>query len=578
MSHKEETRLSPAGKAASVALAELQKAIRFFRLYPREHPFCARSLEEAHSRIDGYFQKHGALEVEVGREGLLMDEQTVLAASDQSTDISSLLNPEGVRELTFEVGLPQDELFDFAVILSAHYPEGTGPDDEANFTNDLLTALWKRDFGHLHYRLHDQLSAHALRGAQDHALVGVVERAEGVFAGLRRAALPALPELDADAYVRRLEEQGAGQGGPQGSDPEQVDAFLESPLGEERRRLLDELHDPHMGDVLARSSDIVLWGSLQQDQAPDARTVARFLAGATLSALDRGELEQAGELLGRVADADGEVPALLPPMIQRLSSGAGLQLLSKALEARRPAVDPDDLVRTGLGYLDRLEDAAIAGACEVYPQVTHDAVRRVFRRYLSARVERGTEPIARLTTHEDPKVVRDAVGMLAVAAEGSEARKILAEVAQKEQDSARGGVAREVLQTVTGERSRRALFEVARSDPDKRRRMLAVKRIKEDGSLAAFNELSELISAPEFAQREEDELHVFMDALTSLGGLRAVRVLQELAGRRSLLFGRKDLQRLRSTAEAWLRQMRQKRGPGTGRTGSGRTSRPGGEG
>lgn len=569
MSHKEESRLTPAGKAAALAMAELQKAIRFFRLYPRDHPFCARSLEEAHTRLDAFFEKHGALEVEVQREGLAMDDQMVLAASEQSTDVSSLLNPEGVRELTIEPGVPHEELFDLAVILSAHYPEGTDPDAEAEFTDDLLTALWKRDFGHIEYRLYDQLSGQSLQAAQDTALGDVARRAEGLFSSLRREAPPADPDLDVEAHLVRLE--GAAAADP-AADPQRVDAFLETPLGAERRRLLEELHDPHMGDVLARASDIVVWASLQQDQAPDPKHVARFLVGAALSALNRGELEQASELLERVAEVDEERGVLLPQVTARLGTVPSLQVLVKALDARRPAVEPDALVQTGLDYLDQLEDAAIAGACEVYPELTQDSVRRVFRRYLSARVERGTEAIARLTTHADARVVRDAVGMLAVAREGSEARRILQEVAHKEQDSARAGVAREVLQTVTGERARRALLEVARGDPEKRRRMLAVKRIKEEASPSAFSELSEVVSAADFAQRDEDELHVFMDALTSLGGIRAVRVLQELAGRRSLLFGRKDVQRLRSVAEAWLRQMRQRRG------GTGRAPRPEGRG
>ncbi len=33
--------LSRDAKIASIALSELQKAIRFFRLYPQSHPFCS---------------------------------------------------------------------------------------------------------------------------------------------------------------------------------------------------------------------------------------------------------------------------------------------------------------------------------------------------------------------------------------------------------------------------------------------------------------------------------------------------------------------------------------------------------
>jgi hypothetical protein len=46
----------------------------------------------------------------------------------------------------------------------------------------------------------------------------------------------------------------------------------------------------------------------------------------------------------------------------------------------------------------------------------------------------------------------------------------------------------------------------------------------------------------------------------TLGGVRALRVLTDLAARRTFLLGRRDVQRLRAAAEAWLRQMKQRRG------------------
>lgn len=576
MSHKEEVRLSPAGKAAALALTEVQKAIRFFRLYPRDHPFCTRSIEEAHTRLDGFFQKHGPLEVEIQQEGLAMDEQVVLAGSDQSSDLSSLLYPEGIRELSIEPGLPAEELFDFAVILSAHYPEGTGgEEDEAQFGNDLLTALWKRDFGHIEYRIHDQLSLRAVRTTNDPDLDAVARRIDGLFQALKREEAPP-EELDVEAFLRQLEAQSAaGQLDDLAnwaSDPERVDEFLESTLGADRKRLIEELHDPFMGDVLVRASDIVVWTTVQREGAPDQGDVARFLVGSTLSALGKGEVEQASELLEKVVATDEERRQLLPVVTARLSTAPSLQALAKALDARRPAVDPEELTATGIGYLGHLEDAAIQGACEVYPELAQDAVRRVFRRYLSARVDRGTDAIARLTSHENKQVVREAVGMLALGGEGSQARKLLEEVVRSGEDTARATVAREVLDTVTGERARKKLLEVAVSDPDKRRRLLAVRKLKDEAGPTTFDDLREVVSAPDFAQREEDEMHMFLDALTSLGGLRAVKVLQDLAARRSLLFGRKDAQRLRTLAEAWLRSLRDKQ-----RANSRRHKRPGGD-
>lgn len=564
---KEESRLTPAGKAAALALTDLQKAIRFYRLYPRDHPFCTRSTEEARDRLDAYFEKHGPLEVEVQREGIVLDEVVVLAGTEQSTDLSNLLYPEGVRELSLEPGLPLEELVDFAVILAAHYPEGTaGEEEAARFTEDLLTALWKRDFGHIEYRVHDELSLSSLRSVQDPNLGALARRIDDLFQGLKREELPE-EGLDVEAFLRELDQQQAAGAlddmANWASDPERVEQFLETDQGEERRNLLAELHDPFMGDTLARGSDIVVWASLQSDQPPDRADVARFLVGSTLAALQKGELEQANEILDKVAATDEDRKVLLPAITARLGVGSSLAVLARALENRRPAVDADRIVTTGLEFLSRLDDAAIQGACDVYPDLGQEDVRRAFRRYLSARVERGTDAITKLTTHADQKIVREAVGILALGAEGTAARRVLEEVVRSKEDSPRASVAREVLETVTGERQRRMLLDAARRDPDKRRRLLAVKRLKDEQQTLAFDDLCDIVLAPEFAGREDDEIHVFLDALTALGGLRAVRVLQDLAARKTRLFGRKDVARLKSLAEAWLRSLRGKR-PGEG--------------
>lgn len=563
MAKKEESRLSPAGKAAAMALSDLQKAIRFYRLYPRDHPFCTRSIEEARDRLDGYFARHGPLEVEVQREGIVLDDQVVLAVTDQSTDLSNLLYPEGVRELSLEPGLPLEELVDFSTILAAHYPEGSAGEEElAQFRDDLLSALWRRDFDHIEYRAHDELSLRSLRSLQDPGLGELARRIEGLYEGLRRDEVPA-PALDVERFLAQVRPpEGADDTGSQRSDPEQVERFLETPAGAARSRLLAELHDPLMGDTLARGSEIVVWASLQSEHPPDRADLARFLVGSTLAALGKGELEQAIELLEKVAETDEERRVLLQPVIARLGTGKSLSVLARALEQRRLAVDGDQVVSVGLTFLSRLEDAAIQGACEVYPDLAQEDVRRAFRRYLSARVERGTEPISRLTTHADPKVVRDAVGMLALGAEGTPARRLLEEVVRSGEDSPRAAVAREVLDTVTGERQRRTLLELARHDPDKRRRLLAVKRLKDEQHGQAFEDLSQIVLAPEFAARDQDEIGVFLDVLTALGGLRAIRVLQDLAARKSRLFGRKDVLKLRDMADAWLRSLRQRRGPG----------------
>src|SRR5581483_4113022 len=110
-------------RAGGQALGELQKAIRFFRLYPHTHPFCTQAVDASEEHLKRFLEKSGALDVEIRRDGCYIEDALVLPDSGQSTDLTALLYPEGIRALTLEVGLPRQEIFDFVEILSAHYPE-----------------------------------------------------------------------------------------------------------------------------------------------------------------------------------------------------------------------------------------------------------------------------------------------------------------------------------------------------------------------------------------------------------------------------------------------------------------------
>ena len=74
--------ISERAKIAGVAFAHLQRAVRFYRLYPHDHPFCRDSLADTHASLSEFHREYGPLEVEVDYDGFLVDDQLVLSRDD----------------------------------------------------------------------------------------------------------------------------------------------------------------------------------------------------------------------------------------------------------------------------------------------------------------------------------------------------------------------------------------------------------------------------------------------------------------------------------------------------------------
>lgn len=566
MKRQDDSRLSARGKAAAVALADLQKAVRFFRLYPHEHPLCKEIVGEALEKLARFLDKHGALELEVQREGVLLDEELVLRDSEQSTDLSALLHPEGIRELSIDPGIDAQELGELVRILSAHYPEG----EELSFTTDLLTELWKTDLPHIEYRIFDQLAPTSLKGAQrDASVAPVAERIDDLVDELagKKGAQPVLDEqltgLDVDRFLAELEAAAAAgtldDVANWATKPEQVEVYLASPEGAPRRRLLLELGDPVHGDPLGRAMDSVVWALPRPEAKGGEEDVARFVAGATLAALGRGEVEAATATLARLP-AGPEAAAVSQVVSARLGSEQGLGLLATALETRRGRVGEQELTDIGQRYLSYLDGGALPAMCQVYPTVGSEVIRRVFREYLSSRVEQGAEAIASMTLAADRTVAEEAAQLLASAGRGSEAWRLLERAADDGMNAVASAVARDVLDTVTGEKLRRERVRVVQRGPDKAERMAALEALAPTAGPRLFEDLLPTVHDHEFPRRDEDEVEAVLELLVRSGGLRSVRALQELAQRRTLIFGRKEAQRASAIAQRHLDALKRPRG------------------
>jgi hypothetical protein len=552
---------SERAKLAGDVFAHLQRTVRFFRLYPHDHRFCTLGLADTYKALSAFHGAHGPLAAEVGNDGLYMDEELVLADGGNPGDLVPLLYFEAIREVTLDAGMPKEELQTLVKILAAPYPE-SGKDA---FADDLTTALWREDLHYLDYQTHDALAASTVRGGKQEGVVGaLMQRIRGIveFLGGSLEAGPEQPPadepeaLDGDTFLGRVLEQEEKKELDDKADwathPDRALQYLETEKGRERKRLVDELSRAGPDDDLSRAAEVVAWSIGARHPGVRDEDAARFIAGSTLHALGNGELEQATRMADLASRATSHGSADLGAMVSaRLSSADGIQALARTLSRSSTRLPGKKLNEVGLGYLTRLGEGAVQGACESYAQVDDARVRRVLRDFLATHVERSADAIGRLMLHRDATIAGEAAELLGSRGRDSAGFSVLQQLANQNVRAA----ADKVLE-LTGEADRARQVRVVLGGEARAARLAALAALARAPGARTFDDLVGLFEGDGFHGRDADELGALLDLLLACDARRARSALVRLQALKvPLLRGRGETQRLKECAEDRLRRL-----------------------
>jgi len=536
--------LSPKGLLGARTIAQLQLAVRFFRLYPHDHPFCGDAIQKAREALAAFAKTHGTLSVEIRRTGLALEDEVIQADSNaMSSDLSSLLFTEGVRELILEPELEFGELTRFIEILAAPYPEG----DEASFSDDLLTTLWRQDFQAIEYRIFDPLAASFVRERRDKGSLGeVAARIRGLVEELGGrleigevpAEAEATPEIDAETFFRQLEEREEEDDSLNwATRPERAREFLDTESGVDRRLLANELLAPEVADFMGRAAEVVVWALEEPEQVVADQDAARFLAGSTLHALQQGDLARATQMTEWVSRASESRESLGSTVFTRLSTADALASLSEALSTRT-GIPRQAVATEGINYLSRLGPSAIHSMRSHYPEVESALVRSVYRDFMVSRIEDSGETLAALARSQDPNVSREAVDALASLGPDSVAFGYLRDLAQAEGAARR--VALERVDELTGETERKDYLATVAEGQSEAARLEALAALAERPTARTFAGLVPVLEGAAILDRPESEMRAIVDLMRESGGARTRVVFKAFVNRRLPLLRRRS--------------------------------------
>ncbi|MFH1263968.1 MAG: HEAT repeat domain-containing protein [Pseudomonadota bacterium] len=130
-------------------LTLLDKSIRQFTLYGREHPQTQLALRDLMARLDEYLTNVGRLELTVKRTELEWKGEAVFRMEKRENNYLQQMYLDGIRRLGFAREITPEELKDFVQVLSRD------PGVYESQEDDTVTLFWKKAFRHLFYQTVD---------------------------------------------------------------------------------------------------------------------------------------------------------------------------------------------------------------------------------------------------------------------------------------------------------------------------------------------------------------------------------------------------------------------------------------
>ncbi len=533
---------APQNQTMLRVIIELQKGIGYFRLYPQEHPFCAKAVEDASKAFKIYFELFGAMEVRVDRDGVYLDEQLILADSGDAGSFVSLLYPEGIRSMTFERNLEVREIHSFIEALAGQ------EDGDVSMGNDLLSNLWRRDFSNIVYLTYDQLSPQGLKNVRDPTLLPLARRIQQLVTAMNADGNP---DTELTQFVGAQAEIKLAEPSSWAGVPARAEEYCSSPAGQQRQLFRATVLDKFLGDTLGRSADIVSWLNTHEEYAANRVDEANFVAGLVLNALWQSKLDTALDVIARAAGT-GSGGLMSDELMLRLGSEQGLVVFARALLDHKK-LGPVQLSNRGMRYFTHLKSESFDTVCRIAVLQVDDDVRQVFMKFIASKADTEAKTIDRMSLRVTDEFCQELCKALERTLPG---KKLLKDFAANKSNAERAKYAFVSVGKTSGTFSREKDLHILEQFPIKKERLDAAKRVVAGKDPKAFGRLKTLVSGKAFAKRDADEQDAVFEALITVGGRRAVSVLSEISKRKGGLFGKADTQKTAGSATRWLFELR----------------------
>ncbi len=131
-------------------IQELIKAKKNLRIYPENNPVYARTINNLYSRMTTILDSSNPLTLKIRQHDIFLEGETVYHSDEKEENLALFFFKDGIREITFNRGLPKNEMEDFLRILSVDF-------EREVLDDDIVTLMWEKDFQFIHYIVDDSI-------------------------------------------------------------------------------------------------------------------------------------------------------------------------------------------------------------------------------------------------------------------------------------------------------------------------------------------------------------------------------------------------------------------------------------
>jgi HEAT repeat protein len=492
----------------------LVRALKAKRMYPANNPQLQRILAEATIAMSETLDAVGDLHVTVQQFDLLFLGQSIYNNTNRKDSIAFRFAKDGITELVFMEGLPNEQLENFLAVM-AHAME------QGSLEDDLVTLLWEQEFSHISYAY---LAIDELQENIDLQQLGEEARAE------LELSFPKLDEsepVDEATGVPWTEHHGwtaeDGGSGHRADDWNELVPVLhvKDPCSseflhltsQEIEALAEEIHREHsrsLHDVVLEILTEVAEDEIKPEAFADLARAFGDLLIVVVQEADLGHATEIAATLKTLSASRGHDPQGFLPDPRDLASQAVAAL------GRHPEADaallPEFLVHLGPRVIDPVCDLLMdVELHSLHGQLQNALVElaKLDLHAIRARVDVAPAAAARLLVQVLAQVNHpDAEQALTAASSHAEAR------VRKEAISA--------LATTGNPNSRPYLLR-ALDDDDPQVRAAALHAVRESfGAASESRALAErllaVLGGPRFAEQSAVERRAYFDALVGVGG------------------------------------------------------------
>jgi HEAT repeat protein len=496
-------------KAAGV----LAKAAKASRLYPPENELRRRFAEELFTVFQQAFAQVQPIRLQITRGHLRFNGAVVLSQDGRDELVPGRLYWDGLREISFEVGVTFEEMRSFLQTLcDAETSRESGQDD-------LATLLWSQEFPHIHHVALDDL----LNAAEGFDFLQIPDE----FLGGGRFDQVDL-EMHHMADAGAIERIGVEFAEKLSSDiGEKEETTLFNVSAEEIQQLVDELRqeeepERRRGDFLR----IIKETLLLEDEEKGKADLVEVLRIAVQGNLTRGDVESAVDVLKILHDFRDSQPALSEEAYRPLCRALDLEAEEAVLDGLVKSLDAPS--SASLAALPALMDATSGASIPFYVEILGRlATAAARRRLIGLLTSKGSDHVNLLQPylHDSRWFLVRNVALILGEIGNVEAMDSLRTAMRHSDPRVRKEVAKAI--SMMGGNKARGLLTHALRDSDPTLRRWAARELGAVGSIGV-PPLRQVIESKDFERRELAERVEVLEAIAYAGRQRVAGYLRGL--------------------------------------------------